>query len=51
MTIETKKRAASGVPQWVKLFGWVGIAALVVVVAMIASGHGPWQHMAHMSGS
>jgi hypothetical protein len=38
-------------PRWVKIFAWVGVVAVVVVLAMIVSGHGPWQHMQHMTAS
>lgn len=36
-------------PGWVKGFLWVGVAAVVVIGAMLLSGHGPWQHM-NMAG-
>jgi len=41
------RRAA--VPRWVKGFAWAGVVAVIVVAAMLLSGHGPWQHM-NMSG-
>jgi hypothetical protein len=44
MALDVSKRAA-GVPRWVKAFAWVGVAVLVLVIVMVASGHGPWQHM------
>lgn len=37
-------RAATGMPGWVKIFIGVGILALIAVVALMAGGHGPWQH-------
>jgi hypothetical protein len=49
MTTELKKRASPGVPRWVKMFAWMGIAAVALVVVMVLSGHGPWQHMQHMT--
>ena len=39
------QRAAQAMPRWVKAFVWAGIAALVLVAFMLATGHGPWQHM------
>lgn len=42
------KRAAK-MPAWVKGFLWAGVVAVLLVVVMLASGHGPWQHMG-MSG-
>lgn len=41
---ERMARAATGMPQWVKVFIGVGVLAIVVVGVLIAMGHGPWQH-------
>ncbi len=44
MAGESAKRA-TGMPRWVKGFAWAGVAAVVLVGVMLASGHGPWQHL------
>ena len=44
MPSERVKRAAV-LPGWVKGFVIAGAAVAVVVIVMLASGHGPWQHM------
>jgi hypothetical protein len=43
------KREVSNTPRWVKGFLWTGLATVIVVGVMLASGHGPWQHM-NMAG-
>ena len=53
MAGETAAKRTTGMPRWVKVFVWAGVGALVLVVIMLASGHGPWQHlggMLNMSG-
>ena len=48
----TAKRATR-MPRWVKGFVLAGVAAVILVGIMLASGHGPWQHlggMQNMSG-
>ena len=37
-------RAATGLPKWVKIFIGVGFLAIVALGALMAMGHGPWQH-------
>lgn len=48
MTGESTKRP-TGMPRWVTGFVWAGVAAVVLVGIMLASGHGPWQHL-HVAG-
>jgi hypothetical protein len=44
-----RDRAKAGdMPRWVKVFAWVGVGAVLLVAIMLASGHGPWQHMGGM---
>ena len=40
-----RSKGPTGMPGWVKGFIWAGAALLVFLVFMLASGHGPWQHM------
>lgn len=40
------RRARTAMPQWVKVSLWIGGVLIVLVVVMIALGHGPGQHMA-----
>ena len=42
---EKSRRAVRPMPGWVKGFIAAGIALLLLVVVLLASGHGPWQHM------
>ncbi|MBN9345814.1 MAG: hypothetical protein J0I48_06335 [Devosia sp.] len=37
-------RAATGMPNWVKVFVGVGLLAILAVGILMAMGHGPWQH-------
>jgi hypothetical protein len=39
----------TSMPNWVKWFVWAGVVVVVIVGIMLATGHGPWEHM-HMSG-
>ena len=34
-------------PRWVKVFAIVGAVVLVLLVAMLLTGHGPGRHMQH----
>jgi hypothetical protein len=43
--LEKSRRAVRPMPRWVKGFIAAGIALLLLVVVLLASGHGPWQHM------
>ena len=45
-------RAATGMPNWVKVFIGIGLLAIVAIGILMAMGHGPWQHgaMAGMHG-
>jgi hypothetical protein len=45
MTGERSRRSAAGMPGWVKGFGVAGAALLVVLIVLVASGHGPWEHL------
>ena len=38
---------AAGVPRWVKVFAVVGAVIVVLVVALLLSGHGPGRHGSH----
>jgi hypothetical protein len=38
-------RYAAGMPRWVKASVWIGGALFLVVVVLLALGHGPGQHM------
>ena len=42
---QPSKRTAQPTPKWVKTFMWAGVAAVVLVGLMLATGHGPWQHI------
>jgi hypothetical protein len=35
----------AGMPSWVKGFVIAGAIAVVLVSVLLATGHGPWQHM------
>lgn len=37
-------RAATGMPNWVKISIAVGVFAIIAVSILMAMGHGPWQH-------
>jgi hypothetical protein len=37
--------APAGIPRWVKVFGIVVLAILVLVVGMLLTGHGPGRHL------
>lgn len=39
------ERRTTGVPGWVKGFAIAGVVALLLLAALLMSGHGPWQHM------
>ena len=39
-------RAVAGMPGWVKIFAAVGVVLVIAVGVMLATGHGPGQHMA-----
>ena len=39
----------AGMPGWVKVLLWVTLVLAVAVVAMLASGHGRWQHFHGMA--
>ena len=43
------REQATKLPKWVKGFVWAGLAAAIALAIILASGHGPWQHM-NMSG-
>ncbi len=46
MAIEPRTgKHTAGMPVWVKTSLWIGGALLLVVVIMLALGHGPGQHM------
>ena len=34
-----------GAPRWVKLTGIVAVVAVLLVIVMLLTGHGPWHHM------
>jgi hypothetical protein len=42
---ECRTKRAVGTPRWVKGFSWAGAVAILLVIVMLASGHGPWQHL------
>lgn len=42
-------RGKAAMPGWVRWFMGAGVVLAIVVVAMLVTGHGPWEHM-HMSG-
>ena len=42
MTPERMKQLA--MPRWVKVTIGVAVLLLVVIVALVVAGHGPWQH-------
>lgn len=48
MSSERVKRTTT-VPGWVKGFLMAGGIAVVAVIIMLASGHGPWHHI-NMTG-
>lgn len=37
-------RAATGMPNWVKVFVGVSLLAILGFGILMAMGHGPWQH-------
>lgn len=42
-----------GTPRWVKAFGIVAVVLVLLLVAMLLTGHGPGRHMdgqAHVTG-
>lgn len=45
MAGERFKGQGPGLPRWVKGFAWAGGVLVVLLVVMLATGHGPWQHM------
>lgn len=45
MPRDRSKGQGPGMPGWVKGFAWAGGVVVVLVIAMLATGHGPWQHM------
>ena len=54
MNPETPERRTSrlgsgqaGVPRWVKVFAVAGAVIVVLIVALLLSGHGPGRHGSH----
>lgn len=39
------KGAVAGMPGWVKVFVFAGLALAVLLAILMLSGHGPWQHV------
>jgi hypothetical protein len=37
--------ATAGPPRWVKVFGIIGLAVVLLIVVMLLTGHGPGRHM------
>jgi hypothetical protein len=35
----------SKMPTWVKGFLWAGLVAAIGLTILLATGHGPWEHM------
>jgi hypothetical protein len=36
--------APAGIPRWVKVFGLVGLVLVVLLIVLLATGHGPGRH-------
>ena len=43
-TVTTKRRTDTGTPRWVKVFGLVGLALVVLFVVLHLTGHGMGAH-------
>ena len=39
-----------GAPRWVKAFGIIALVVAVLIVVMLATGHGPGRHMGSHGG-
>jgi hypothetical protein len=40
-----RTNGSPGMPGWVQGFVWAGAVVALLLVFMLASGHGPWQHL------